>query len=52
MSHQAIIKRAANNAKAWGRHAAKRYIVNQLGYNDRTALRCLTLALQLSAVAD
>lgn len=51
MSNKAIILRAVNSVNSWDRDAAKRYIANQLGYNDRTALRVLTLALQLQATA-
>lgn len=47
---QHIIK-AAHNAHAWGRFAARRYIEKHLGYNEATARRCLTIALQLEAAA-
>lgn len=51
MSYQTIIKRAACNAKSWGRFAAKRYIAKHCGYNDATARRVLTIALQLEAAS-
>ena len=45
---QHIIK-AASNGRVWGRFAARRYIARHCGYNDATARRCLTIALQLEA---
>lgn len=47
---QHIIK-AAYNGRTWGRFAARRYIAKQCGYNDATARRVLTIALQLEAAA-
>lgn len=47
---QHIIK-AASNGRAWGRFAARRYIARQCGYNDATARRVLTIALQIEAAS-
>jgi hypothetical protein len=50
MAQTQIISRAAINVKIWGRFAARRYIERQLGYNEATARRILTIALQCEAV--
>jgi len=48
--HTQTIIRAARNVSQWGRFAAKRNIIKRTGYNEATALRCLTIALQLESV--
>lgn len=35
------ITRAAINSKSWGFWAARRYVMNTCGYNEKTAIRVL-----------
>jgi len=47
--HTQTVINAARNVAQWGRLAAKRNIIKKTGYNEATALRCLTVALQCEA---
>jgi len=48
--HTQTVINAARNVTQWGRFAAKRNIIKRTGWNEATALRCLTIALQCEAV--